>query len=207
MTKSIASAWVAGTGQGMLDTGSVGNSNYYIYLIGNPTTGAGDYISSLAAPSVGPALPSGFTRWRAAGWFIRVGGANVAFTTYETEGGGLSFAWTTPTLDINLAATLTSSRRTDAPKVPLNIPVIAEVRINLLDTNAAFAWVGATSEADVAVSISAAPLFTHSAPASNTMGRVMFIRTSAAGLIGARASEAIDTYNAVTVGFRWERRI
>src|SRR5262249_32184542 len=50
MTKA-STAWVAGTGNGGLDTGTVANANYFWYLIKNPTTGAVDVLFSRSATS------------------------------------------------------------------------------------------------------------------------------------------------------------
>src|SRR5205807_2014771 len=89
----------------------------------------------------------------------RVGGTIVAFHTYETEGGGLEMNWDAPTLDVNLANTLTIARRTDAVKVPLNFSVMARLRILFNDAASGFSVVVACpDEADVAPSTTATPL-------------------------------------------------
>lgn len=62
MTKQINATWSAGTGGsiGCLDAGSEGAGEiYYLSVIGNPTTGAVDFIAS--ENPAGPSLPSGFT--------------------------------------------------------------------------------------------------------------------------------------------------
>ncbi|HEV2552705.1 MAG TPA: hypothetical protein VGV17_02960 [Bosea sp. (in: a-proteobacteria)] len=60
MTKSINASWAAGTGVGCLDAGAeAADAAYYISIIGNPTTGAVDFIASASASS--PDLPDGFT--------------------------------------------------------------------------------------------------------------------------------------------------
>ena len=61
----------------------------------------------------------------------------------EAEGGGLDFKWDAPTTDINLANTLTTTRRTDAVKVPLQFSVMAILRPYVTDAGAsatAAAW-------------------------------------------------------------------
>jgi hypothetical protein len=65
MSKS-SSSWAAGTGNGMLDTGSFAASTvYYLYRIWNPSTLAVDYLMSLSNSA--PAMPSGFTKKRLIG--------------------------------------------------------------------------------------------------------------------------------------------
>lgn len=197
-----------GTPVGMLDTGVVGDSDYYLYLIARSDTGVVDAICSLAAPAVGPALPANYGFFRAIGWFKRTGGTIVALKTYETEGGGLELLWSAPTLDVNLASTLTTSRRTDAVKVPLNFSVEAHLNVYMFDATATNdAWVYCPDQADLAPSTSVAPLGNVNGLTTSTTSRQLKVRTSAAGLIAARSTVAtVDTYLASTMGFIWARR-
>jgi len=65
MSKTSGS-WVAGTGNGMLDTGSFSASKvYYLYRIWNGTTFAVDYLMSLSSNA--PTMPSGYTKKRLIG--------------------------------------------------------------------------------------------------------------------------------------------
>lgn len=206
-TKNITTAWVVGNAQGGLDTGAVGNNDYYIWAIARSDTGVVDYLFSLS--STAPTMPANYDFKRLIGWFKRVGATNVAFTTYETEGGGLELLWTVPTLDINLANTLTTARRTDAVKVPLNFSVKALLNVALNDASAGFnAWVYCPDQADAAPSTTAAPLANFRA---NTLAinseHDMWVRTSATGTIAARADLAtVDLYAVSTMGFTWARR-
>ena len=208
LTKSITTTWVVGNAQGMLDTGAVGNSDYYLWAIVRSDTGVVDYLASLS--STAPTMPASYDFKRLIGWFKRVGGNNVAFHAYETEGGGLEMNWDSPTLDINLSNTLTTSRRTDAVKVPLNFSVLANLNIELYDAAAAFqAWVYCPDQTDLAPSNSAAPLANASAATAGTARNLytLWVRTSATGTIAARADLAtVDLYAVATVGFRWARR-
>ena len=205
-TKQTDVVWAVGTNAGCLDTGVVGNSDYYLFVIERSDTLVVDYLCSLS--NTAPNIPANYNHERLIGWIKRVGGTVVAFTTYQTEGGGLEFLWTVPTLDINLAATLTTSRRTDAVKVPLNFSVIAHLNVYVEDTaSITAAIVYCPDQSDVAPSNAIAPLGTLNA--STTLGgiRQMFVRTSAAGLIAARSTVATtDLYRVVTNGFKWSRR-
>src|SRR3990167_1159356 len=136
-------AWAVGgttgTPVGMLDTGTVGNSDYYIWLIGRSDTGVIDSLCSLS--STAPSMPTSYDYKRLIGWFKRVGGTIVAFDTYETEGGGLELIWDAPTVDISLTSTLTTSRRTDAVKVPLDFSTTAHLQVFMNDAASSFvAW-------------------------------------------------------------------
>ena len=204
-------AWAVGGTTGVpaggLDTGVVGNNDYYIWLIARSDTGIVDALFSLS--STAPTMPASYDFKRLIGWFKRVGGTIVAFHTYETEGGGLEMIWDSPTLDVNLTSTLTTTRRTDAPKVPLNISVTAHVNAMIQHSVAGkFAWIYCPDQTDLAPSGSAAPLANLCTPASNIHAvEQMKIRTSSAGLIAARADVAtMDVYRISTMGFTWSRR-
>ncbi len=205
ITKQSDAAWAVGTNAGGLDTGAVGNSDYYTWLITRVDTGVVDVLFSLS--STAPTMPANYTLKRLIGWFKRVGGTIVAFHTYETEGGGLELTWDVPTLDINLANTLTTARRTDAAKVPLNFSTIAILNVHIDDAAGTVANICCPDQTDAAPSTSAAPLSVINAAAAVNGAAQLFIRTSAAGLIAARATVAtIDLYAVATVGFRWARR-
>lgn len=203
LTKQSDVAWAVGTAAGMLDTGAVGDNDYYLWVIARSDTGVVDYLSSLS--STAPTMPASYDYKRLIGWFKRVGGTIVAFHTYETEGGGLEFAWDNPTQDVNLAATLTTSRRTDAIKVPLNFSVKANITVNCYDGTAAWQiWVGCPDTTDAAV------VGMMSGAAASVSGHMdtFEIRTSAAGLIASRSSIAtIDTYSVYTNSFVMARRV
>lgn len=206
-TKNITTAWAVGSAAGMLDTGSVGNSDYYLWAIARSDTGVVDYLGSLS--STAPTMPANYDYKRLIGWFKRVGAANVAFHTYETEGGGLELNWDAPTLDINLANTLTTARRTDAVKVPLNFSVVAHLNVTAYDATASFAaWICCPDQTDAAPSASVAPLANLTSLTTYADLKQMKIRTSATGTVAARADLAtVDTYRIVTLGFNWARRV
>ena len=193
----------AGTPLGMLDTGAVANSDYYIWMIARSDTGVVDFLSSLS--STAPTMPTGYDFKRLRGWFKRLAGVNTLMDVYETEGGGVEVAWRAPIADINLTNTLTTTRRTDAVKVPLNFSVMANLTVRMTDAASGFsARVMCPTETDVSVSTIAN---CGTAVLGNTDSETMMVRTSAAGLIAARADLAIvDTYIVITNGFTWARR-
>jgi hypothetical protein len=207
LTKQLDAAWAVGTAAGGLDTGAIGNSDYYIHLIKRTDTAVVDVLFSLSPTA--PTMPADYTKRRLIGWFKRVGGTIVAFNTYETDGGGLELLWNSPTLDVNLSNTLTTARRTDAVKVPLNFSTEAHLNVLIEDVSGNFALVYCPDQADLAPSTTVAPLANFGGNSANTltMYAQMRIRTSAAGLIAARGNLAtIDTYRVSTMGFEWGRR-
>lgn len=208
LTKQSDVAWAVGTAAGGLDTGAVGNSDYYVWAIKRSDTGVCDVLFSLSATA--PTMPTNYDFKRLIGWFKRVGGTIVAFHAYEGGGGALEFLWDTPTADISLAATLTTARRTDAVKVPLNFSVIANLNVAITDAAAgSFAHIYCPDQADQAVVLlTATPLGNVYVAVAGQGGTTrMNVRTSSAGLIAARGTVAtMDTYTVVTLGFIWSRR-
>lgn len=205
LTKRLDANWAVGNNQGGLDTGSIGNSDYYIWLIARSDTGVVDYLFSLS--STAPTMPANYDFKRLIGWFKRVSATIVPFKTFETEGGGIQFAWTTTTQDVNLSATLTTTRRTDALKVPLNFSVIADLSVYVADAASSYdIFLGCPDVADVSPN--------GAANTTRIIGQLNVanlsyhkIRTSSTGTIAARADLAtVDTYAVSTLGFIWARR-
>lgn len=78
ITKRLDAAWAVGTDQGGLDTGTIANGTYHIWLIMRSDTGVVDVLFSTSASS--PTMPSNYDFKRRIGSIIRSGGAIVTFT-------------------------------------------------------------------------------------------------------------------------------
>lgn len=204
ITKQSDAAWAVGTNAGWLDTGAIGNNDYYIWLIARSDTGVVDSLLSLS--STAPTMPTNYDYKRLIGWIKRSGGAIVAFKTYEIGGGGLEYQWASPSLDISLSNTLTTSRRTDAIKVPLGFSTEALISVFVSDASNVYVWIGCPDVTDNAVTGFANDSTIRQAAGVAVLTR-MAVRTSAAGLIAARADTAtVDGYFVSTTGFNWSRR-
>lgn len=193
---------------GGLDTGAVGNNDYYIWLIQRPDTGVVDALFSLS--STAPTMPTNYTLKRLIGWVRRSGGTIVAFTSYEIDGGGVEIAWNAPTLDVDVTNTLTTSRRTDAAKAPLNLSTLVNLNVAMNDGASNFnAQVCCPDQTDIAPTSNAAQLSTMRQPVTSEFFIFnLWVRTSAAGLVAARSNLAtVDTYRFSTQGFKWARRV
>lgn len=215
--KQLDVNWAPGASAGMRNSAAaIADVGYYLWAVAKAAGADQDYYahtSSVAATVLAAlqAEPSGsaYVYLRNMGWINRVGGTIEAFTTYETEGGGIELQWNVPTLDVNLANTLTTSRRTDAVKVPLNFSTTAILNVLLNDAAANMtADIYCPDRADAAPSYTVAPLMNlYTFTAGAYAVGMMRIRTSAAGLIAARSLTAtIDLYAVVTLGFSWARR-
>jgi hypothetical protein len=214
LTKRLDASWAVGTNQGGLDTGSIADTDYYIWAIARSDTGVTDALFSTSATA--PTMPTNYDFKRLIGWFKRASSAIVAFKTYETATGGLEFLWVTPREDIRLSATLTSTRRTDALSVPLNFSTVAFITPSFYDTaGLAQVRICCPDEADAAVytpdgaySTGARNGNMYSINASLVSFGDLRIRTDSTGKIAARASAGItaDLYVVQTNGFEWSRR-
>ena len=204
LTKQSDVAWAVGTNAGMLDTGSIGNNDYFLWAILRSDTGICDVLCSLS--STAPTMPTNYDFKRLVGWFKRVGGTIVAFHTYERESGGLEYLWDTPTTDINLINTLTTARRTDAVKVPLTFSVLVHLLALTNDASTAFyAIIYCPDHTDLVPSIGQS---NSSMPSTLNagVGVDLWIRTSSTGTVAARATLAtVDSYIVTTLGFHWAR--
>jgi len=77
LTKRLDAAWAVGTGNGGLDTGSIANTTYHIWLIQRSDTGVVDALFSTSATS--PTMPTNFDRKCLIGSIVRVSNAIKAF--------------------------------------------------------------------------------------------------------------------------------
>jgi hypothetical protein len=77
LTKRLDAAWAVGTNQGGLDTGSIANTTYHVWLIQRSDTGVVDVLFSASASA--PTMPTNYDRKRRIGSIIRASGAILAF--------------------------------------------------------------------------------------------------------------------------------
>ena len=110
LVKRLDASWAVGTNQGMLDTGAVANSTYYLWLIQRSDTSVVDVIASLSATT--PTMPTNYDRKRAIGEVTRTAGVNAnprwygpAISQAQNVNQGLAKCWgvvtysgSTPTL-------------------------------------------------------------------------------------------------------------
>ena len=195
-----------------MDTGAVANSDYYIFAIARTDTGVVDYLCSLSSTAPDTTLVPDYNRMRLIGWYKRAGGTVVAFLTFETTGGGLNFIWVVPTTDVSVANGLTTTERTDAVRVPLNVSTIAHVQGGFADNGVAIVrgWLYTPGQTAAAPGNNAAPMHNMSQITNTTVinfSRSMYVRTSATGTLAAICTVATaDLYVLSTMGFEWSRR-
>jgi len=147
-----SSSWAAGTGNGMLDTGTFAASKvYYFYRILNPTTSAVDYLMSLSSTS--PTMPTGYTKKRIIG---------AALTNASTQ--FIPSKFSRPTVDLfqciyktviadrpgAAAGNVNRNLLTVSAPIGSMVKMIVKLQANTAQsTNTEFLQVGSTFEADV----------------------------------------------------------
>lgn len=127
LTKRLDSGWAVGTNQGGLDTGSIANTTYHVWLIMRSDTGVVDVLFSASASS--PTMPSNYDYKRRIGSIVRSGGAILAFIQY-----GDNFLWSIPLVDFN--GTPGTSATTLALTLPTGVAVTAQLSLQLGTTGA-----------------------------------------------------------------------
>lgn len=215
ITKRLDAAWVVGNNQGGLDTGSIADTDYLIYLITRVDTGVVDVLFSTGVPT----LPADYSLYRLIGWFRRASSAIRAFETYETAGGGIRHDWKSPTLDADV--TISTSAQLLSPAVP-GLRVEADMNVQVTNsTHATDIAVNISNpyQTDQAPSVSAAPLgntgegiaISLDAGAQTVDSATLLVQrqircmTNTSGQVQARATASCDLKIA-TVGFNWSRR-
>lgn len=202
-TKTTA-AWVAGTGNGCLDTGGVANSTwYYYYVIENLTTGTVDSLCSTSGTS--PVMPSGYTVSRLVGAFLTNSSAQIVPYTCYARG----CEWSTAVLDVNDATLTTASKSETLGSVPPAVQVRPLCRYTVGNTGNAALLYSLTTTANTPTTttpFSAAPGFdqldiTLTGGDENSACPPLVTNTS--GQIGARATAASTTLAIVTKGWDW----
>ncbi len=129
LTKQLDSAWSVGTNAGGLDTGSIANTTYHMWLIMRSDTGVVDVLFSTSASS--PTMPANYDYKRRIGSIIRAGGGISGFVQV-----GDTFIRKDSALDIN-ATNPGTSAVTRTLSVPTCLTLDAIVRMVCTDTNAA----------------------------------------------------------------------
>ena len=198
-TKTLAS-WVAGTGNGSLDAGSLSTSTYYhVFAINNATTSTSDFLVSLSATS--PTMPSGYAYFRRVGSFKT--DANPFITDFSQFGD--LFLWLDPPLDIEVTGVGTAAvNRTIS--VPTNVQVQALLNITFGNPDGASSLYISSPDVndEVAVSSGAGPLATIVANTTGTRwaGGIIKTRTSTSAQVRSRVSLANSSIDISCLG--WE---
>lgn len=189
ITKRLDAVWAVGSNQGGLDTGSVANNTYHLWLIQRSDTGVVDLLFSASATS--PTMPANYDRKRRIGSIVR---ASAAIRPFKQSGDYFEFV--TPVQDVNVT-NLSTSKATYLMSAPINISPMLRIGVVTRNTSASTGVrVYATDSAD-----SVQP-YSLISPAANVFAAGQYdIRGDVDGYIAARADTASTTFQAYTMGW------
>lgn len=194
ITKRLDAAWAVGTNAGGLDTGTIADTTYHIYLIRRTDTGVVDAIFSTSASS--PTLPTNYTQYRRIGSIVRTG---AAIKTFIQDGD--DFRWMVPVQDVSVSNPGTAAV-TRTLTVPIGIRVKANISVSGSSNtggadNPNGIFVSDLSITDTAASTTVFTQFVYSgAAAVNRAGSVMDVYTNTSGQVRSRLQTST-----VNVGF------
>lgn len=162
ITKQLDANWAVGTAAGGLDTGSIANDTYHVFLIKRTDTGVVDVLFSISPTA--PTMPASYTLKRRIGSIVRTGAAIKPFTQHADV-----FMWTDPVLDTD-ATNPGSSAVTRTATIPTDIALEAISNVFLSGTGASRdgVYISPLTSTDSAASLTAAPLSSNSNGASST---------------------------------------
>lgn len=198
------SSFLAGSGNGMLDTGSIAASTWYhTYIISNAGGSLTDFICSLSPAS--PSMPSGYTFFRRIGSFLT--NASSQITLFFQIGN--YFQWSPSKYDYNGVCSATKSN-TVLPSIPTGIQVIADLRIaqRALSSTTSPLIVSSPSisesSPDGIGTFNTSPLFDVASPSANitaTMQARVLTNTSAQVAVQSATTDGTIGNNIITKGW------
>ena len=194
LTKRLDAAWAVGTNQGGLDTGSITNTTYHVWLIKRSDTGVVDVLFSTSATS--PSMPTNYDYKRRLGSIVRAGGAIELFTQYDDL-----FLLSSPVVDVNVSNLGTSSSTYALASVPTGIVVKAVIGAFVWKVaNYAAVYVRALTQTDLAAAYNTtANVYDPSNGGGNSNNLEVMTDTSAQ--IAARSS--VTSTNLIVITRGW----
>ncbi len=201
ITKRLDATWAVGTNQGGLDTGSIANATYHVWLIRRSDTGVVDALFSTSASA--PTMPANYDQKRRIGSIVRAGATILAF-----KQDGDRFRLATPVLDINATNPGTAAVTRTLASVPVGIVVWADVTCQSSNgtTNYYPVFISSLDETDVAAS-GTALTFAVGLSGGGVIGAVgsavIYVKTNTSAQIRSRqqVSGASDTFAIATNGW------
>lgn len=192
LTKQLDATWVAGNNQGGRQIGSaLADGTWHVHLIWGASA-ATDVMYSASANA--PTLPSGYSKFRRIASIIRVSGAIKAYVQ-----SGNDFLFVTPTIDVNLPGTFTTSvRAVTLPSMPVGLKVLANISVGIYagTTGPNVVLITSLDQADIAPVINSLGCI-HAATGQYGDSGQQYVRTSTSAQIRAR-SIVNDAYLFIT---------
>lgn len=160
-TKRLDAAWAVGTNQGGLDTGSIANTTYHVWLIRRPDTGVVDALFSASATS--PTMPANYTQKRYLGPIVRASSAIRAFRQ-----SGDVFLWGTKITDRTSTSAFSAALLTLSVPTGINVKPIIENVIACNVSSIVATYVGSAAAGGVEMQMTST--FSGSAAGAGSVG-------------------------------------
>jgi len=194
LTKRLDAAWTVGTNQGGLDTGSIADATYHVWLIKRSDTGVVDVLFSTSATA--PTMPTSYDYKRRLASIVRAGGVILPFTQVDDY-----FELKTPVVDINVATLGTSSSTYTLASIPTGIVLRANLTgFTWKVANYAAVYARSLAQADVAAAYNTnANIYDVSGGAGASSNLVVWTNTSAQ--IAARSN--VTSTNLIIITRGW----
>ena len=176
LTKQLDATWAVGTNQGGLDTGSIANTTYHIWLIKRSDTGVVDALFSASATA--PSMPANYDQKRRIGSIVRSSGAIIAFVQ-----DGDNFMWVTPILDVTATnpGTAAVTRTLTLPTgIRVQAKTVATGSGSLATDEPGGIYLSDLSLADVAASVSNHNLYSYNGAGTYTGGSISVMTNTSA---------------------------
>lgn len=210
---AIGTLFAAG---GTLDTGAVGNTDYWGFLVRNPDDGTVRVLTSTSRTA--PTMPSGYTQRRLFLWFRRSGGAIVPVIVDETAGGGVEVAWATRATDVSVTV---GDARSDVAlaRVPIGLRLTVNLSVEFVGSDGGFLDVVNHDQNDaspalgggigvaghhLAITMASGGGFVQTV--TSTIKSQHRVRTNTSGQVAMRANQAGTAVKATVISFEWPRR-
>lgn len=182
ITKRLDAGWAVGSGNGGLDTGTITNGTYHLWVIQRSDTGVVDALFSTSATA--PTMPANYDRKRRIGSIMRVSASIRAFVQ-----DGDDFNWVTP--DAEVAATNPgTSAVLRTISVPLGLRVAATINVVVRHSTASGTWIAYISDpltADLAPGMTATPLSNAGTGGiDHRHGQQVHVKTNTSGQVRTR---------------------
>lgn len=199
LTKRLDGSWAVGTNQGGLDTGSIANTTYYVWLIRRSDTGVVDALFSTSATS--PTMPASYDQKRRIGAFKRESGSIWSFK----QTGDL-FELVAPSADVTTATTSAVLRTL---RVPVGLPFVAHISVSIGNTAGAMSSVNHWNPALGATVPSArsglVQTFVNTPVVQAASAMMDVVTNSSAQIYNQANGTALTSYEIVTLAY-WDTR-
>lgn len=194
LTKRLDASWAVGTGNGGLDTGSIANTTYHVWLIQRSDTGVVDALFSASATA--PTMPANYDRKVYLAPIVRVGGTILPFVQVSRD----RFVMGTAYASGNETVATTAATHT-LFNCPTGIQVLADFSASAFSSTAnIIVWVSSLLAGDLAPDAGARSSLVTIGSTAYVSGQFQLV-TNTSGQIRKRSNAAVSNFGTAFQGF------